>query len=171
MTLNKIKREITYIKANQYGFKTAITINDKEYCENEVCIDGTYTVYPESLGDQLQRLIPDVDIELIEEFVDDIKNAVTPDDIKDAQDTWNALVRVQEILDKVSNSNTNKVDKMHRILVKAHDTILGSGKDICKENLKGSDCGKCPFLRNDKCAFNPALSALSWLRDTCVRHC
>ena len=171
MTLNKIKREITYIKANQYGFKTAITINDKEYCENEVCIDGTYTVYPESLSDQLQRLIPDVDIELIEEFVDDTKSAVTPDDIKDAQDTWNALVRVQEILDKISNSNTNKVDKMHCILVKAHDTILGSGKDICKENLKGSDCGKCPFLRNDKCAFNSALSALSWLRDTCVRHC
>lgn len=25
--LDKIKREITYIKANQYGFKTAITIN------------------------------------------------------------------------------------------------------------------------------------------------
>lgn len=75
--LDKIKREITYIKKNQYGFKTAITINDKEYCESEVCIDGTYTVYPESLDDQLQRLIPDIDTELIEEFVDDIKNAVT----------------------------------------------------------------------------------------------
>lgn len=166
--LDKIKREITYIKKNQYGFKTAITINDKEYCESEVCIDGTYTVYPESLDDQLQRLIPDVDTELIEEFVDDIKNAVTPDDVKDTQDTWDALVRVQEIMDKISNSDTNKVDRMHRILVKAHDTILDSGKDICRETLKGSDCGKCPFLRNDKCTFNPALSALSWLRDTCA---
>lgn len=90
--LDKIKREITYIKANQYGFKTAITINDKEYLENEIYADGEYTVYPESLEDQLQRLVPDIDIELIEELVDDAKNAVTPDDIKSVQDTWNALL-------------------------------------------------------------------------------
>lgn len=38
--LDKIKREITYIKANQYGFKTAITINNKEYLENEIYADG-----------------------------------------------------------------------------------------------------------------------------------
>lgn len=166
--IDKIKREITYIKANQYGFKTVITIDNNAYCENEVCIDGEHTVYPESLGDQLQRLIPDVDIELIEEFVNDTKNAVTPDDVKDAQDTWNALVRVQEILDKVSNSNTDKVDKMHRIFVKAYDTILDNGKDICKENLKGSDCGKCPFYKYDKCMFNPTITALGSLRDACV---
>lgn len=167
--LDKIKRETTYIRANQYGFRTAITINDKEYLENEVCIDGTYTVYPESLDDQLQRLIPDVDIELIEEFVNNTKNATTPDDVKDAQDTWDALVRVQEILDKISNSNTDKVDKMHRILVKAHDAILDSGKDICKEHLKGSDCGKCPFNKYDKCTFNPTVTALASLRDACIR--
>lgn len=166
--LDKIKREITYIKANQYGFITKVTINDKEYCENEVCIDGTYTVYPESLDDQLQRLIPDIDIELIEEFVNDVKNATTPEDVKDAQDTWDALVRVQEILDRISNSNTNKVDEMYRILVKAHDVILDSGKDICKENLKGTDCGKCPFYKYDKCMFNPTITALGSLRDACV---
>ena len=103
--LDKIKREITYIKANQYGFKTAITINDKEYLENEIYADGEYTVYPESLEDQLQRLVPDIDIELIEELVDDAKNAVTPDDIKSVQDTWDAFVRVQEVKDKVSNSS------------------------------------------------------------------
>lgn len=167
--LEKIKQETTYIRANQYGFRTAITINDKEYLENEVCIDGTYTVYPESLEDQLQRLVPDIDIELIEEFINNTKNAVTPEDVKDAQDTWNALVRVQEILDKISNSDTNKVDKMHRILVKAYDTILDSGKDICKEHLKGSDCGKCPFYKYEKCMFNPTITALGSLRDDCVR--
>ena len=101
--VDKIKREITYIKANQYGFRTAITINDKEYSENEVCIDGDYTAYSESLGDQLQRLVPDIDIELIEELVDDAKNAVTPDDIKSVQDTWDVFVRVQEIMGKISN--------------------------------------------------------------------
>lgn len=166
--LDKIKREITYIKKNQYGFKTEITINDKEYSENEVCIDGSYTVYPESLEDQLQRLVPDIDIELIEEFINDTKNAATPDDVKDAQDTWNALVRVQEILDKISNSDTNKIDKMHRILVKAYDAILDNGKDICKEHLEDDSCKKCPF-RKDRCIFNPALTLLESLRDACVK--
>lgn len=166
--LDKIKREITYIKANQYGFKTAITINDKEYSENEVCIDGEYTVYPESLSDKLQRLVPYIDIELVEELVEDAKNAVTPDDIKSVQDTWDAFVRVQEIMDKISNDDTDKVDKMHRILVKAYDKILDSGKDICKEHLKGSDCGKCPFYKYDKCMFNPTITALGSLRDACV---
>lgn len=166
--LDKIKREITYINANQYGFKTAITINDKEYSENEVCIDGEYTVYPESLSDKLQRLVPYIDIELVEELVEDAKNAVTPDDIKSVQDTWDAFVRVQEIMDKISNDDTDKVDKMHRILVKAYDKILDSGKDICKEHLKGSDCGKCPFYKYDKCMFNPTITALGSLRDACV---
>lgn len=166
--LDKIKREITFIKANQYGFRTAVTINDKEYLENEVCIDGEYTVYPESLEDQLQRLVPYIDIELIEEFVNDVKNAVTPDDVKDAQDTWNAFIRIDEIMEKVSKDDTNKVDKAHRILVKAYDKILDSGKDICKEHLKGSDCGKCPFYKYDKCMFNPTITALGSLRDACV---
>lgn len=166
--LEKIKREITYIRARQYGFKTAITINDKEYSENEVCIDGKYTVYPESLSDQLQRLVPYIDIELVEELVENAKNAVTPDDIKSVQDTWDAFVRVQEIMDKISNDDTDKVDKMHRILVKAYDKILDSGKDICKEHLKGSDCGKCPFYKYDKCMFNPTITALGSLRDACV---
>lgn len=166
--LDKIKREITFIKANQYGFRTAVTINDKEYLENEVCIDGKYTVYPESLSDQLQRLVPYIDIELVEELVENAKNAVTPDDVKDAQDTWNAFIRIDEIMEKVSKDDTNKVDKAHRILVKAYDKILDSGKDICKEHLKGSDCGKCPFYKYDKCMFNPTITALGSLRDACV---
>lgn len=103
--VDKIKRETTFIRANQYGFKTAITISGKEYLENEIYADGEYTVYPESLEDQLQRLVPDIDIELIEELVDDAKNAVTPDDVKNVQDTWDAFVRVQEVKDKVSNSS------------------------------------------------------------------
>lgn len=101
--LDKIKRETTYIRANQYGFRTAITIDGKEYLENEIYADGEYTVYPESLSDQLQRLIPDIDTELIDNFVEAAKNAVTPDDVKSVQDTWNAFVRVQEIRDKMSN--------------------------------------------------------------------
>lgn len=96
ITLNKIKREITYIKANQYGFKTAIIIDGKEYLENEIYADGEYTVYPESLEDQLQQLVPCIDIELIEELVENAKNAVTPNDTKNVQDAWDAFVRIQE---------------------------------------------------------------------------
>lgn len=166
--LEKIKREITYVRKNQYGFKTAITIDDKEYRENEVYADGEYTVYPESLEYQLQRLVPYIDIELVEELVEDAKNAVTPDDVKSVQDTWDALIRIDEIMDKISKDDTDKVDKMHRILVKAYDKILDSGKDICKEHLKGSDCGKCPFYKYDKCMFNPTITALGSLRDACV---
>lgn len=96
MMLDKIKREIAYIRARQYGFKTAITIDGKEYLENEIYADGEYTVYPESLEDQLQKLVPCIDIELIEELVENAKNAVTPDDTKNVQDAWDAFVRIQE---------------------------------------------------------------------------
>jgi predicted nucleic acid-binding Zn-ribbon protein len=165
--LEKIKREITYIRARQYGFRTAITIDGKEYLENEIYADGKYTVYPESLEDQLQRLIPDIDVELIEELVDDAKNAVTPDDIKSVQDTWDALVRIDELMEKVSKDDTNKADKMYRTLVRAYEKILDSGKNICKEHLKGSSCGKCPFRRENKCMFKPTITALASLRDAC----
>ena len=100
--LEKIKREATYIRAKQYGFRTAIAIDGKEYCENEVYADGEYTVYPESLEEQLQRLVSDIDIELIEELVDDAKNAVTPDEVKNVQDAWDAFVRTQEGKNEVS---------------------------------------------------------------------
>lgn len=35
--LEKIKREITYVRKNQYGFKTVITIDDKEYLKESGC--------------------------------------------------------------------------------------------------------------------------------------
>lgn len=166
--LEKIKREITYVRKNQYGFKMVITIDDKEYRENEVYADGEYTVYPESLEYQLQRLVPDIDIELIDELVDDAKMAVTPDDIKSVQDTWNTFVRINELKEEVSKDDTNKADKMYHILVKAYEKILDSGKDICKEYLKESGCGKCPFHKDDKCIFKPTITALGSLRDACV---
>lgn len=127
MMLDKIKREITYIKANQYGFITKVTINDKEYCENEVCIDGTYTVYPESLDDQLQRLIPDIDIEIIERFVDNAKKAVTPDDIKRTQDKWDAFVRIQE---------NRKMNTSNVYIVVTYEDCTGIKLKFFKDNDK-----------------------------------
>ena len=91
--LENIKKELTYIMANIYGEKTAVIIDDKEYCESEIYADGECTVYPESLEDQLQRLVPDVDDELVEEFVDKVKEVTTVDGLADAKKEWDSLVR------------------------------------------------------------------------------
>lgn len=91
--LENIKRRLTYFRANQYGGKTVVIIDGKEYSESEICADGEYTDYPEPLEDQLQRLIPDVDIGLIEHFVDNVKRVTTMDDLRDAQKEWDSLVR------------------------------------------------------------------------------
>ena len=91
--LENIKKELTYIMANIYGEKTTVIIDDKEYSESEIYADGECTVYPESLEDQLQRLVPDVDDELVEEFVDKVKEVTTVDGLEDAKKEWDSLVR------------------------------------------------------------------------------
>ena len=163
--LEHIKREMRYIKTNQYGFKTTITIDGKEYCESELCADNEYTIYPEPLEDQLQRLIPDVDVEFIEEFVDNVKSVVTSDDLEDVQKTWDALVRVQELINKFSkDSDTDKFSRMYRTLVKAHGKIFYGGKDICEEYTKKSERKECPLYKDGKCMLNSTFSVLNSLR-------
>ena len=70
-----------------------VKIDGKEYWEGELRSDGDVTVSPEPLEDQLHRLIPDVDIELIEKFVDNMKKATTMEDLRDAKMEWDSLVR------------------------------------------------------------------------------
>lgn len=167
--LEDIKRETRYIRVNQYGFKTTIAIDGKEYCESELCADNEYTIYPEPLEDQLQRLIPDVDVEFIEEFVDNVKRVVTSDDLKDIQKTWDALVRVQELINKFSkDSDTDKFSRMYRILVKTHDNIFCGRKDICEEYTKKPECKKCPLYKDGKCMLSSTLAALKSLQDACA---
>lgn len=91
--LENIKKEFTYIMSNIYGEKTTVIIDDKEYSESEIYADGECTVYPESLEDQLQRLVPDVDDELVEEFVDKVKEVTTVDDLENAKKEWDSLVK------------------------------------------------------------------------------
>lgn len=163
--LEHIKREMRYIKTNQYGFKTTITIDGKEYCESELCADNEYTIYPEPLEDQLQRLIPDVDVEFIEEFVDNVKSVVTSDDLEDVQKTWDAFVRVQELINKFSkDSDTDKFSRMHRTLVKAYAKIFCGGKDICEEYTKKPERKECLLYKDGKCMLNSTLSVLNSLR-------
>lgn len=167
--LEHIKREMSYIRGKQYSSKTTITIDGKEYTENELCVGGESTIYPESIDEQLQELIPDVDIEFITEFVNDVENVKTSDDFEDTQKTWDALVRVQELIDKISNdSDTNKFDRLYRILVKAHDTIFSNGGDICEEYTVKPDRKKCPLYKDGKCMLNSTLTALNSLRDACI---
>lgn len=91
--LENIKKELTYIMANIYGEKTTVIIDDKEYSESEIYADGECTVYPESLEDQLQRLVPDADDELVEEFVDKVKEVTTVDGLEAAKKEWDSLVK------------------------------------------------------------------------------
>lgn len=91
--LENIKRRLTYFRTNQYGERTVVVIDGKEYSESEIYADGECTVYPESLEDQLQRLVPDVDDELVEEFVDKVKDVTTVEDLEAAKKAWDALVR------------------------------------------------------------------------------
>lgn len=167
--LEHIKREMRYIRGKQYSSKTTITIDGKEYTENELCVGGESTIYPESIDEQLQELIPDIDIEFITEFVNDVENVKTSDDFEDTQKTWDALVRVQGLIDKISNNDDiNKFDKLYRILVKAHDTIFSNGGDICEEYTAKDNCEKCPFNNDRECGLSSTLAALKSLQDACA---
>lgn len=91
--LEKIKIKVSHIAPDYRRIVLMVKIDGKEYWEGELRSDGDVTVSPEPLEDQLQRLIPDVDIELIEHFVDNVKKATTMDDLRDAQKEWDSLVR------------------------------------------------------------------------------
>ena len=166
--LEHIRKEISYIAHDYYRFELTVTIDGKEYTETESCTDGEVSRLAPLEG-QLHRLILDVDIEFITEFVNDVENVKTSDDFEDAQKTWDALVRVQELIDKISNdSDTNKFDRLYRILVKAHDTIFSNGGDICEEYTAKPDRKKCPLYKDGKCMLNSTLTALNSLRDACI---
>ena len=91
--LEKIKRKVSHIAHDYRRTIITLTIDGKEYLEGELRSNGKVMVSPESLEDQLHRLVPDVDIELIEYFVDNVKKATTTEDLRDAQMEWDSLVR------------------------------------------------------------------------------
>ena len=159
----KIKREITYIKGNQYGLKTTITIDGKEYCESELCADNEYTIYPEPLEDQLQKLIPDVDINLITEFLSYVENTNTSEGFDNVQKMWSNLVNTQK-----DNSNVNKLNELRRIITETRDTIFKKGWDTCKGYTTKDNCEKCPFNNDRECRLSSALAALKSLQDACA---
>ena len=92
-TLEKIKRKVSHIAPDYRRIILMVKIDGKEYWEGELRSNGDVTVSPEPLEDQLHRLVPDVDAELIEKFVDNVKEATTTDDLRDAQKEWDSLVR------------------------------------------------------------------------------
>lgn len=91
--LEKIKIKASHIAPDYRRIILMVKIDGKEYWEGELRSDGDVTVSPEPLEDQLQRLVPDVDIELIEHFVDNVKKATTMEDLRDAKMEWDSLVR------------------------------------------------------------------------------
>lgn len=160
--LENISRKLTYIRANQYGQKTAVTIDGKEYCENEICVDGEYTTYPESLEDQLQRLVPNVGVNLISEFLSYVENTNTPEGFSNAQKMWNDIVCAQE-----SISNTDNFKELGRFIAETRGTLSQKGGGICDIFTTKVDCQKCPFNNGRECRLSSALASLKALQDAC----
>ena len=159
--LEKIKKEISYIAHDYYRFKITVTIDGKEYTETESCTDGEVSRLT-PLEDQLQRLIPDVDINLITEFLSYVENTNTSEGFDNVQKMWSDLVNIQK-----DNINANKLNELHRVITETRDT-LKKGWDICEEYITKADCEKCPFNNDRECRLSSTLDALKSLQNACA---
>lgn len=94
--LEKVKLEFNDIGYGSKGSKIAVVIDGKEYYENTIYDgDGGYTAYPEFLDEQLSRLIPNVDIDLITDFVCGVENIKTIGNFMRAQRWWKELCNIE----------------------------------------------------------------------------
>lgn len=90
--LENIKKEVSYIAHDYFRVILTVTIDGKEYSERQSCSDGKVTVSPEPLEDQLHRLVPDVDINLITEFLSYVENTYTAEGFDNVQEMWEDIV-------------------------------------------------------------------------------
>lgn len=160
--LEKIKKEIAYIAHDYYRKDLTVMINGKEYTETESCTDGEVSRLAPLEG-QLHRLIPDVDINLITEFLSYVENTNTSEGFDNVQKMWSNLVNTQK-----DNSNVNKLNELRRIITETRDTIFKKGWDICKGYTTKDNCEKCPFNNDRECRLSSALAALKSLQDACA---
>ena len=160
--LEKIKKEISYIAHDYYRFEITVTIDGKEYTETESCTDGEVSRLTPLEG-QLHRLIPDVDINLITEFLSYVENTNTSEGFDNVQKMWSDLVNTQK-----DNINANKLNELHRVITETRDTIFKKGCDICEGYITKADCEKCPFNNDRECRLSSTLAALKSLQDACA---
>lgn len=161
--LEKIKREVSYIAHDYRRIILTLTIDGKEYSEGELCSDGKVTVSPEPLENQLHRLVPDVDINLVTEFLSYVENVQTSEGFNNVQKMWNDIVSTQEAI-----RNADKFKELGRVIAEARDTLSKKGGSICDIFMTVTACQKCPFCNNEKCRLSSTLASLKALQDACA---
>lgn len=161
--LEKIKREASYIAHDYRRIVLTLTIDGKEYLEEQSCSDGKGTVSPEPLKDQLHELVPDVDVNLITVFLSYVENTYTSEDFDVVQKMWEDIVNTQrEIL------NADKFKELGRFIAETRGTLSRKGGSICDIFTTAAACQGCPFCNKEKCKLSSALSSLKALQDACA---
>lgn len=161
--LENIKKEISYIAHDYYRFELTLTIDGKEYTETETCTDGEVSRLAPLEG-QLHKLVPDVDINLITEFLNYVENTNTSSEgFGNVQKMWDEIVSTQE-----TTHNADKFKELGRVIAEARDTISKKGGSICNIYMTLTDCQKCPFHNGKECRLGSALASLKALQDACA---
>ena len=161
--LEHIRKEISYIAHDYYRFDLTLMIDGKEYTETETCTNGEVSRLAPLEG-QLHKLVPDVDINLITEFLSYVENTNTSEGFGNVQRMWSNLVNTQ----KAIRSNTDEFNELHRVVTETRDTISKKGGNICNIYTTLTDCQKCPFNNDRECRLSSTLAALKSLQDACA---
>lgn len=160
--LEHIRKEISYIAHDYYRFDLTLMIDGKEYTETETCTDGEVSRLAPLEG-QLHRLVPDVDINLVTEFLSYVENVQTSEGFNNVQKMWNDIVSTQEAI-----RNADKFKELGRVIAEARDTLSKKGGSICDIFMTVTACQKCPFCNNEKCRLSSTLASLKALQDACA---
>ena len=160
--LEKVKKEVSYIAHDYYRVVLTVIIDGKEYSEEQLCSDGKVTVSPEPLEDQLHKLVPDVNINLITEFLSYVESTYTSEGFNNVQKMWNDIVSTQE-----SISNTDNFKELGRFIAETRGTRSKKGGSICDIFTTAAACQKCPFCNGRECRLSSTLVSLKALQDAC----
>lgn len=160
--LEHIRKEISYIAHDYYRLDLTLMIDGKEYTETETCTDGEVSRLAPLKG-QLHKLVPDVDINLITEFLSYVENTNTSEGFGNVQKMWDDIVSTQEAI-----HNADKFKELGRVITETRDTISKKGGSICNIYTTLTDCQKCPFNNDRECRLSSTLAALKSLQDACA---
>lgn len=160
--LEKIKKEVSYIAHDYFRVILTVTIDGKEYSERQSCSDGKVTTPPEPLENQLHRLVPDVDVNLITEFLSYVENTYTAEGFDNVQKMWDDIVKTQEDI-----CNADKFKELGRFIAATRGALSKKGGSICDTFTTADACQRCPFCNGEECRLSAALVSLKALQDAC----
>lgn len=161
--LENIKKEVSYIAHDYFRVILTVTIDGKEYSERQSCSDGMVTTPPEPLEDQLHKLAPDVDVNLITEFLSYVENTNTSEGFDNVQKMWDSIVSTQEFI-----CNADNFKELGRFIAETRGTLSKKGGSICDVFTTITACQKCPFCNGEECKLSSALVSLKALQDACA---